>query len=345
VRERDAARLEGPARDRARFVLAGRLHEDAVGLRVSARLLDRSNGQQVWADDYTAAEGTNASLIDAAGIVAARVAAEEGIIVQLLATERRQPGAGQPTPYDAMLRGYEFFLTRDPERFVPAVEALRRVVAAQPECGPAWTRLARLYLANYAFELTSSKTPIDEAVNYAQIGVRLDAASRRARCILASTLLVKGELERARSELEQALRSAHNSVVYLEIIGFLLTLLGDSERGIALSAEARRRNPHCLPHVWFGLWADHMRRGELEPAYQAALEYGEPAFFWRAAMRASALGLLGRSAEARAEVEELLRQKPDFALRGRTLLGYYLKPPELLARVTDGLARAGLELA
>jgi hypothetical protein len=62
-------------------------------------------------------------------------------------------------------------------------------------------------------------------------------------------------------------------------------------------------------------------------------------------MRASCLGLLGRIAEAGSEVAELLDRKPDFAARGRLLLGHYIKFPEVMDRVVDGLARAGLELA
>jgi hypothetical protein len=97
--------------------------------------------------------------------------------------------------------------------------------------------------------------------------------------------------------------------------------------------------------VLFGLWADHLRRGETEMAYQAALEYRDPTFFWRSVMRASCLGLLGRSAEARTEAANLLVEKPDFRARGRVLLGYYLKFPETMDPVVDGLARAGLKLA
>jgi hypothetical protein len=61
-------------------------------------------------------------------------------------------------------------------------------------------------------------------------------------------------------------------------------------------------------------------------------------------MRACCLGHLGRLTEARAEVAELLRTKPDFVRRGRTLIGRLLKHPELQARVADGLAKAGLVL-
>ena len=40
-----------------------------------------------------------------------------------------------------------------------------------------------------------------------------------------------------------------------------------------------------------------------------------------------------------------LTQKPDFPARGRVLLGHYLKFPEVMGPVIDGLARAGLDAA
>jgi hypothetical protein len=72
--------------------------------------------------------------------------------------------------------------------------------------------------------------------------------------------------------------------------------------------------------------------------------YRDTGFFWRSLMRACCLGRLGRLEEARSEVAELLRTKPDFARRGRALTGRLLKHPELQERVADGLAKAGLAL-
>jgi tetratricopeptide (TPR) repeat protein len=333
--------------DRARFALGGRIRQDADGLRVSARLVDRVTGEQVWGDEYDTDLNPGrqrGSPDDVARVVAARVGAEEGIVVQLLAAERRKSKDAVETPYDAILHSYEFFLARDPTSLLRTVEALRRVVDSQPECGPAWSRLARVYLANYAFEVTSIPTPIDDAVACAQHGVRVDPSSRSARSILASALLVKGELAAAREELEQALRSSPDSLVYLEIIGYLLTLVGDWERGAALSRSARERNPHCLPHVLFGMWVDNLRRGDVEQAYQAALEYRDATFFWRSVMRGACLGLLGRTSEAKSEVVEILIQKRDFPLRGRALIGYYIKFPDVMGRIVEGLARGGMTL-
>ena len=349
VRSRDWEAQDSASRERRRFLLEGRIGGPQSELRVSARLVDRMSGEQVWADEYRTRPvegGWSPALGDVARVIAARVGAEEGVVVQHLAAERRKsPDAGQGTAYDAFLRSYDFFLARDPEAFAPAVEALRRAVAAEPECGLAWTRLARLYVANHVFEVAGPPASLDEAVTCAQRGVRVDPADRSARCVLASALLYKGELTAAREQLEEALRTSPDSLVYLEIVGYLLVLVGSWERGEATCRAALARNPHCLPHVLFGLWVCHLRRGEFEAAHGLALEYRDPTFFWRSVMRASSLGLLGREAEARSEGVALLGHKPDFQERGRALISHHIKFPEVMEPIVLGLARAGVRLA
>jgi tetratricopeptide (TPR) repeat protein len=331
-----------------RFSLVGRLRRIDGDVRVTASLLDHKTGEQVWGDEYhtLAASGRwTGSLDNIARVIAARVGAEEGVVVQLLAGERRKSPPAAPTPYGAILRSYEFFLARNVDTLSATFEALQAVVKTDPECGLAWMRLARVSLANYAFELTPLPTPIDQAITCAHHAVRIDPTSRRARCILAAALLVKGELPSAREELEQALRLSLDSLVYLEVIGYFLTLLGDEPRGPEIIRTALRRNPHCLPNATMGLWFHHLRRGEVEIAYQYALEFRDPTFFWRGVMRASCLGLLGRRSDAAAEVADILERKPDFPVRGHILIGHYIKFPDVMGRVVEGLAKAGLKLA
>lgn len=332
----------------ARFSLRGRVRAEESGFRVTAQVVDRVTGEQVWGDEYGTAAGPgrwSGTPDDIGRVIAARVGAEEGVVIQMLANERRKARRAAVTPYGAMLMAYEFFLARDPAMLVPALEALRKLVHEQPECAPAWTRLARLCLANHAFEVTTISTPLDEALTYAQRGVRVDPTSRQARSILAAILLVKGELDSARDELEEVLRLCPDSLVYLEVIGYFLALLGDGERGPALIRKARERNPHSLPNATMGLWFDHLRRGEVAFAYRYALEYRDPTFFWRSVMRLTCLGLLGRVEEARGELADLLRDKPDFQARGRILIGHYVKLPEVMDRVLEGFERVGLKLA
>jgi hypothetical protein len=123
-----------------------------------------------------------------------------------------------------------------------------------------------------------------------------------------------------------------------------MTLCGEWERGPDLVRRALTRNPHVIPVAHHALWLAHLHRGEMEVAYQAAQQYRDPTFFLRAMMRACSLGHLGRREEARLEVAGLLAQKPDFASRGRTLIGRHVKFPDLLESVVEGLAKAGLVL-
>ena len=174
--------------------------------------------------------------------------------------------------------------------------------------------------------------------------MRLDASSQRARAALAGALLVKGELAAARAEVESALELNPDSLVYLEWIGWLMTLLGEWERGPDLVRRALDLNPHVIPVAPHAFWLAHLHRGEIEKAYQAALQYRDPTFFLRAMMRACCLGHLGRLEEAKLEVAELLATKPDFPSRGRTLIGRHVKFPDLLESVVDGLEKAGLAL-
>ena len=162
---------------------------------------------------------------------------------------------------------------------------------------------------------------------------------------LAGALLLKGELAAARVEAEKAYEADPDSFVYLEWIGWLLATgrrLGARHRpGPALDGPQSRTTSRwrCTRCGRTTCGA-----GEFEEAYQVALLYRDATFFWRALMRATCLGHLGRVAEAKHEVAELLQKKPDFASRGRTLIGRHIKFPELLERIVDGLDKAGLAL-
>jgi adenylate cyclase len=338
--------LEALGVGHADFVLTGQVSGAEGGLRVRARLLDSRSAGQVWAEEYTApVKAAGRFYEETARRIAARVASEQGVVARQLWAEERQHPVFELSPYAAILRSYRFFFSRDLAEFVPACEALEKTIRERPECGLAFVQLARLYGSNHSFELVPGVGGIDAAIALAQTAVRLDPESQRARASLAGAFLVKGELAAGLAETEKAYALNPDSFVYGEWIGWLLALLGEWERGVALIRRSMERNPNHIPVASHALWANHLRLGEFEEAYQAALLYRDPTFFWRALMRACCLGHLGRIAEAKLEVAELLRRKPEFARRGRVLIGRHIKFPDLVERIVAGLARAGLALA
>jgi adenylate cyclase len=345
VLQRDLDQLGAAGFGQGDFALSGHLSSSESGLRVHARLVDCRNARQVWAEEYRAPPNPVRRLYEeTARRIAARVASEQGAVAHQLWAQQRKTPPAELQPYGAILRSYQFFFNREPADFLPAHEALRRIVRERPECALAWVQLARLCSANYAFEIASAPASIDEAITLAQNGVHLDPSSQRGRVVLAGALLIKGELAAGREEAEKAYELNPGSFVYLEWIGWLLALLGEWDHGIALIRRATLRNPNAATVTQFALWANHMRLGYYELAYRTALLFQDATFFWRPLMRASSLGHLGRRAEAKHEVAELLRRKPNFHSRGRVLIRRYLKFPDLEACVVEGLAKAGLKL-
>jgi adenylate cyclase len=348
IRQIDTDTPDPRARAAISFELRGTLRHSGDDCLIGARLIDRSTGQQLWSDEFhtSARAGRwSGSVLDIARVMAARIGSENGVIANALAAEYAAGRLDPSTPTGAIARCYHFFHSRQVPDLVPLFKSLEQLTARAPEFGLAWVYLARLCVANHSFELSPLQTPMNRAIPCAYQGVLLDPASARARCILATALILEGEVNAALDELEQALRLNPDSLAYREINGWLTALAGEWERGIAIMRESMERNPYFLPHVNHGLWADHLRRGEFEAAHRAALEYRDSAFFWRDLMIACSRGLLGRTTEARANVAELLQAKPHFRERGRTLIGHYIKPVELRELVVEGLAKADLVLS
>jgi adenylate cyclase len=348
VREDDARASERPHAAFVRFELLGTLRRVDDRRLIGVRLIDRADGQQIWSDEYDGgrtADGWTPRLADIFRVIAARTGGEHGVIHRLLAGEHASGRHDRVDDCSAVAAYHHVLFSRDVTELAPALEALHHLTVRAPEVSTGWTYLARLYLMNYSFELSALHTPIGQALKYALQAVLLDPVNVRARCVLAATLLVTDELAAAREELEQALRLNLHSLAHLETIGWLKALAGDWRGGMRVLHESRERNPYCLPHFSHALWADHLRRGEIEAAHAAALGYRDSGFFWRDLMTACCLGHLGRTSEAQASAEQLLQAKPQFRERGRTLIGYFIKPAELRETVIDGLRKAGLELA
>ena len=77
-------------------------------------------------------------------------------------------------------------------------------------------------------------------------------------------------------------------------------------------------------------------------AYHETLKLNRPELFWDHLARASTIGLLGNIEDGRKSAAELLKLKPDFAARGRILIGHYIKFEDIVERVIEGLKAVGI---
>jgi TolB-like protein len=332
----------------ARFTIDGSVRKDAAGMRVDVQLIDTRTNMQIWGDahPYGLRPGRLIAFQEhVARVVAAKIAGEFGIIGKTLSAESKNIPPSDLRTYEAMLRYYEFNFSFSAENFYSAFEALKFASSKEPECGLIWSMLARLYAINYSLELFDVETSLEEAVSFAERGARLDPANQRVRLILAYVLLFKNEITAGLAETDRALALNPNSLMFLENIGYLMTLFGDWRRGPALIRKAIKFNPYYNLTVHYALWVDWVRQEDYEQAYLETLNFRTPLLFWDPLMKAASFGLLGRYGEGKGAVENLLKLKPDFTTRGRILIGRYIKFEDVLERVIEGLSKSGLSMA
>jgi adenylate cyclase len=329
------------------FVIDGSVRRDPAGITVALRLCDAKKRYQVWSGKYQGdleAAKMIAFQEDVAAQVAVCVAGDNAAIAKHLAGESRNKAAPELTTYEAMLRYWESDTLLTPQSMLRAIRALEQAVAHEPEYGQTWSMLAAQYADNYGLEIADPATPLEKAAVFAQRGVSLDPTNRRARMILGHVRLLENKLREARYEAETAYNLGPNSLMVLDAIGSVMAMAGEWERGINWIKRAIKLNPSYRPRVRYPLCFNWFRLGNYEKAYRESLDFRMPELFWDPLLKASACGHLGRIEAGQASVGALLALKPDFARRGRILIGRYVKFEDIADRIIEGLGKLGMRI-
>jgi len=331
----------------ARFVIGGTIIGEKEEIKVIVHLIDTKTGIQIWGDTYRPnlhSFDLIAFQEETARVIAVKTIGEHGIISKSLSSESKNKPPARLTIYEAILRFYEYERNPTPDSFMRALEALEHTNTLEPECGPIWSMLGRLYGNIYGLDILGFKDPLDKAAEFAEKGVLLNPENRRSRCILAYIRMLQNEITSALDEAEKALRLNPNSLCLLDGIGYVMTLAGEWEQGPSLIRKAMQLNPYYLPVAHYALWVDWIRQENYEQANMETLNLKRPAIFWNPLAKAATLGLLGKHEEGKRSVENILKLKPNFQSRGRMLIKRYIKFEDIAERVIEGLDKVGLEI-
>jgi TolB-like protein len=331
----------------ARFLIDGNIRCGLRDFKLSVQLFDQKTHRQIWGDVYECRMNTDDLMAfqqEVSQMIAARIAHDQGYITQTLSLESHSKLPAEMETYEAILKFYRHDVTFTSETLEEALAALEEAVIKEPGCSQVWTCLGRLYAENYAMETIDRRTPIERAIEYAERGVLLDPHNQRARTVLAMGHLLKNQLAEGLVEARKALVLNPASLIFMDMIGHVLALLGDWDEGVGLIRKAIELNPYHRPYAYHVLCVDWLQKKEYEKAYLETLNFSVPSLFWDPLLRASALGHLEKSAQANQFVTSLLSLKPDFPDRGRRLIKFWTKPEPLIECIIQGLAKAGLDI-
>jgi TolB-like protein len=200
--------------------------------------------------------------------------------------------------------------------------------------------LAWVYAHEFAHDFNPRPNSLDRALEAARRAVDIAASNHLAQQVLAVVLFFRKEVAGCRIAAERSM--ALNPMDGSNEAFFLITFLGEWERGCTLIRGAMELNPHHPGWYRAPLGVNEYRKKDYRSAVDEAVNANSPDVFWINFILAAAHGQLGELHAARKAIDALLIQKPEFARSGRQLLGKWFDP-ELVEHLMDGLRKAGLE--
>lgn len=224
-----------------KHVLFGQVRRAGDKVRISVRLVDAENGENLWAERYERLWGDLFDLMDE---LVARIAAT--IFGQVQAAdiaEARRKSPENMTAYDYLLRGLEYHrlggITRENSR--EAARWFERAIEADPS-----------YSLPYAWWVCSAyrlpEFDSDKGLKYVKKAIELDENNAEAHRIMGSYQMWLGNFEAAEHSHRRAIALNPSSAYIRARSAALYTLNRQPERSLELLAEAEALDPF-LP-VW-----------------------------------------------------------------------------------------------
>jgi TolB-like protein len=348
---RDRLRALGPIslqalgqRFGARFVLQGRLRKGGDRVRASISLIDGATRGRLWAKTFDGrldAADLFAFEDAVAGQVAATLADDFGVVPRALARGALKKRTDSLEAYDAVLRYYHYFTVLTGDAWRGAYEALERAVELDPHYALTHALLADMVGAEFHL-LGADSACLARMEELVQRALQLDPQCQHAHQMKAMTHFFHGQRDLFISEADFTVRLNPNHAGAVASSGLFLTIVGESERGLALLEKAMRLNPHHPGWYYLGPFIETYRKGDYQEALQAAMRINTPGLYLDPLARAATLGQLKQLGEAGAALEEMQRTLPDTDIGLRELMRRTLLPDENVDMLLEGLQKAGL---
>jgi adenylate cyclase len=327
-----------------RYVLEGSVRRAGPRIRITAQLVDATNGHHVWAERY------DRDLVDLFAVqdeVTRSIigAIAPGIVMAEIEHARGKAPVELDT-WDRIMQAHWRIRRFTREDFAEARRLLEDLLTHEPNNAVALGDLAfSLHFAAIFGWVESPEAAMARMGEVAQRAVNADAQDATAHTALAIHELFSGRHDAALRRLRRALELNPNSSFAHGYVGVVHAFGGEPELALDSLREAMRLSPRDLLAViwrvaegWAHLGAE--RFGAAAESARAAIDWN-PAFVDAHAILAAARAHEGRVEDARGALREVTRQMPGVTTDDPRLVRPFRKPADQ-ARLIEGLRKAGL---
>jgi len=323
-----------------RYVLEGSVRKGGNRVRITAQLIDATNGAHLWADRF---DGSLEDVFELQDKVALNVA---GVIEPTLqAAEIRRSAArptNDPTAYDLYLRAIAPSRSGEwqKERLLQSLHLLGKAIERDPRYGPA---LAFAAFLHHAFHVSGWTSDPDanrrEGLDLAHRALAVAANDPEVLGCVARVFGYFGEdLAAAIALIDRSLELNPSFALGWAWSGYLRLWAGQPDVGIGHFEASRRLNPlHGRADFYLGIGMGHFFARRFEQAAATLLLSLQETPTWVPTYRflASSYAHLGRLEEAR----EMVRRLRELTAEVVPSASHWRNPEQ------RGLFRSGLRLA
>jgi len=330
----------------ATYVVEGSVRRSGDRIRVTAQLLDATDGSHLWAETYD--RDLSASDIfnlqdEIRGRVVATIADNYGILIQPRSEAATTKRTESLDAYECVLRAMKYLADVLPESHKESRACLERAVEIDPDYAEAWAWLSFVYMGEYQWGYNARPDPLDRALAAAKRAVELNPRSQTAHWGLETMHFLRHELDQFYVAAEKTVSLNPNNSGPLGAFGNWMAFAGNWERGFEWTDMAIALNPVHPSWYYFAHVYPHYLQGNYEAALEDAHKINMPGFYWYHIVLAASSAQMGQKDLAAQAVEDLLTAYPGFTLRTlRDELRIWNFRDEHIEPLVDGLRMAGL---
>ncbi len=248
-------------------VLEGSIRRAGNRVRITAQLIDAGNGAHLWADRY------DRDLTDIFAVqddVTQRIV--EALKITLSPAEKERLADSEThdvVAYDCVLRGREFMLGKEKNlgTFQQAIKYFKEALEHDPNYSVAYACLGFGYMFDYQNRWTEDPDKsLSIAKEYARQAIEKDPNEPLARCVSALAASYEKDLDRAKAEIEVALKLNPSLALAHNLRGTFWTFAGQPLEAIPEIEQAMRLDPAVSPQFLHFLGLAYLMAEKYETA-------------------------------------------------------------------------------
>ncbi|MCO4821111.1 MAG: tetratricopeptide repeat protein [Flavobacteriaceae bacterium] len=242
-------------------VLEGSIRKSGSTFRITAKLIDVTNGSEIWSETYDRPMNDIFKIQDE---IASNVS--EQLQLRILG-EIKVIRSPKTEAYNLYLKARHLVNQNTKKTSISAEKAIKEALDIDPEYADAWCLLASIYhMEMYNFSLISYKEGIPLGIEAAKKAVELDPNSGNNYMTLSSLQELNWDFEESAKNRDKALELEPFNAIILGTVA--LMTFGDIQKSIELLKRSIEIDP--LVYVnFYNLGNAYARIGEIDKAEEA----------------------------------------------------------------------------